>query len=90
MYVRITGFLRADIIAEADGGEANESEVQRVEVIPALQRCVKCSGATGDDAGGHGQVEHDPVHARLPLVQVHVVVVVVEDVRQGCRLLSAR
>lgn len=90
MNVRIVWFLCADIIAETDGGEANESEVQRIEIIPAFQRCVKPSSATGDDAGSHGQVEHDPVHARFPLVQVYiVVVVVVENVWQGCSL-SAR
>lgn len=83
MYLGIVWLLRADVITEADGGEANESEVQRVEVIPIFQRCVKRSRTTGDDAGSHGQVEHDPIHARFPMVQVHVIVVVVKDVRQG-------
>lgn len=44
----------ANKVAEADGGEADEGEVQRVEVIPALQRRIECSSTTGDDAGGDG------------------------------------
>lgn len=88
MYVRVARLLRANKVAKADSGEADEGEVQRVEIIPVLQRRVKCSGTTGDDAGGDGQVEHDPVHARLPLVQVHMIVVI-KDVRSG-RSLDAR
>jgi len=76
MYVRITRFLRTNEVAKPDGGEADESKVQRVKVIPTLQRCIECGSATGDDAGNRGQVEHDPVYARFPLVQIHVVVVV--------------
>lgn len=80
MYMRIARFLRANEVAEPDGGEADESKVQRVKVIPTLQRCVERGRATGDDAGNRAQIEHDPVHARFPLVQIHVVVVV-ENVR---------
>jgi len=54
MYVRIVWLLRANEVAEADSGEAHEGKVQCVEVIPALQRRVKCSGTTGDDARGDG------------------------------------
>lgn len=36
MYVRIARFLRTDEVAEADGGETDESEVQRIKVIPVF------------------------------------------------------
>jgi len=52
MYVRVARLLRANKVTETDSGEADEGKVQRVEVIPAFQRRVKCSGTTGDDAGG--------------------------------------
>lgn len=36
VYVGIVQFLRANKVAEADGGKADEGEVQRIEIIPAL------------------------------------------------------
>jgi len=68
MYVRIARFLRTDEVAEANGGETDESKVQCIEIIPIFQWRVKRGSATGDDAGDRGQVEHDPIYAWLPLV----------------------
>lgn len=76
MYVRIARFLRTNEVAKPDGGEADKSKVQRIKVIPAFQRCIERGGATSDDERNRGQVEHDPVHTRFPLVQIHVVVIV--------------
>lgn len=76
VLVGIGWLLRADVITKADGGEADEGEVKRVQIIPAFQRRVERSGATCDDAGHHAQVEQDPEDARLPLVQIYILVVV--------------
>lgn len=80
MYVRIVRLLRANEVAQPDSGEADESKIQRVKVIPILQRCVERGRATGDDAGNREQIEHDPVDTRFPLVQIYVVVIV-ENIR---------
>lgn len=66
-------FFDADKVPEADGGEANETKVQGVQVFPVLERSVNRSGATRYDATRQRQMEHNPIDARFPLVQVEYV-----------------
>lgn len=69
MQVGVVRPLEADVVAESYGGEADEAEVQSLEVAPVLHGRVEKRGQTGDRARGQRQVQHDPVDARLPVLQ---------------------
>ena len=70
--VGIVGPLGTDVVAEANGREAHEAEVERLEVVPALEGSVERRGRAGDRARGQREVEHHPVDAWLPVLQTHL------------------
>lgn len=71
---QITHPLRGDEVAEADGRETDEAEVEGLEEGPVFCRGVDSGRTGGHRHGGHRQAEHHPVHARLPAVQRGVLV----------------
>lgn len=79
MHQWVIGLLSRYEIAETYGSETDETEVEGLEVAPALEWRVQSRGATSYRTRGQGEVEHNPVDARLPVVQTYVVVV--QDVR---------
>lgn len=69
VQVGVVRSLEADVVPESDGGEAHEAKVQGLEVGPVLQGRVEGRRETGHGARGQRQVQHDPVNARLPVLQ---------------------
>jgi len=67
--------LGRNVVPEANCGERDEAKVDGLEEAPVFKGAVDSRSARGEGNGGYSQVQHHPVHTRLPVVQARVILV---------------
>ena len=83
MRVLVVGSLAHNVVAEPDGGEGDETEIDGLKIRPVLHRVIHRRGAARDGDGSEEQYKHDPVDGRFPRIEPAVRVVVLGGLRAG-------